>query len=208
MMNYDLYFPTPIWWEQTEIPAADMAKLCYKMREEDPDGRKLSNEGGWQSKDFRPGVYPETKQLEEAILEQAHRSIKDYGFNASLCFPVLENFWFNINNNGQGNSVHIHDNSFLSGCFYVQARPGQGKITFYKSFAHDYIIASQAQMAEYTALSASAISYEPNTGKLVLFPGHVPHGVGYNPTTDDRISVAFNVKLIRTDDERYWPTTR
>ncbi len=205
-MNYDLYFPTPIWWEQTTIDTTSMVDLCYKLQSEDPSGRKLSNEGGWQSRDFRPNTHPEMKVLEDLIMEQAHRSIHDYGYNPNTCFPVIENYWFNINKKGNGNAVHIHDNSFLSGSLYLKAYPGQGKITFYKSYAQDYIVASQAVLENYTTISASAISYEPNTGKVVMFPGYLPHGVGFNPTDDDRISVAFNVKLIRTDDERYRPT--
>lgn len=206
-MNFDLYFPTPIWWEQTEIITSEIEKLCYNFRDKDPIGRKLSNEGGWQSYDFRPGVYPELKLLEDKIQMQAEQCVRDYGYNESVCKIVIENFWFNINSRNNSNMVHIHDNSFLSGCFYIKARPNQGSITFYKNYALDYIVSSQAPIERYTGISASAISYEPMTGKLIMFPGMLPHGVGYNPTDDDRISVAFNVKLIRTDDERYWPTT-
>lgn len=206
-MNFDLYFPTPIWWEQTDIDVSGLENLCYSIRDNDPAGRKLSNEGGWQSHDFRPNTYVETQLLENKIQMQAEQCVRDYGYKESVCKIVIENFWFNINSQNNSNMVHIHDNSFLSGCFYIKARPGQGNITFYKNHALDYIVSSQAPINQYTNISASAISYEPMTGKLLLFPGMLPHGVGYNPTTDDRISVAFNVKLIRTDDERYWPTT-
>ncbi len=204
-MNYELYFPTPIWWEQTSIDIKPMLDLCLRLQEQDPTGRKLSNEGGWQSMDFRPGVYSEMKQLEDKIMEQAHNCVRDYGYHPATCFPVIENFWFNINTEKNSNAVHIHDNSFLSGCFYVEANPNQGKITFYKNHALDYIVSSQAVIGEYTPISASAISYEPYTGKLIMFPGYLPHGVGYNATTERRISVAFNIKLIRTEDERYRP---
>jgi uncharacterized protein (TIGR02466 family) len=206
-MNLEFYFPTPLWWEQTNIDTTDMVKLCYSMREADPKGRRLSNEGGWQSRDFRPGTHPEMKALEDRIQAQAEQSVRDYGYNESVVMVVIENFWFNINNQNNGNAVHIHDNSFLSGCFYLKARPGQGSITFYKNHALDYIVSSQAELDHYTPISASAISFEPEDAKLIMFPGHLPHGVGYNPTNEDRISVAFNVKIIRTDDERYWPKT-
>ena len=205
MMHYDLYFPTPVWWEQTDIDPTEMIKLCYNMLENDPEGRELSNEGGWQSKDFRPDVYPELKPLEDKIREQAENSFRDFGYRRETCIIDIENFWFNVNNKGNSNSVHIHDDSFLSGCFYLKAYPGQGKITFYKNHAFDYITTTHAPIDYYTPISASAISYEPNTGKILMFPGHLPHGVGRNTTDDERISIAFNVKIIRTDDERYWP---
>ena len=199
-MNYDLYFPTPIWWEQTDIDPQPMLDLCLRLNKEDPEGRKLSNEGGWQSVDFRPGVYPEMKALEDKIIEQSHNCINDYGYNPNFCKLRIENFWFNINHHGNANAVHIHDNSFVSGCFYIKAKPGQGNITFYKNHALDYIVSSQAIVERYTPISASAITYESVTGRLLIFPGYLPHGVGHNPTNEDRISVAFNVKLIRTEE--------
>jgi uncharacterized protein (TIGR02466 family) len=205
-MNLDYYFPTPLWWEQTELDTLSMVDLCYKLKEEDPIGRKLSNEGGWQSRDFRPGKYKELELLEKKIMSQAEQCVRDYGYREDTVIIDLENFWFNINNQNHGNSIHVHDNSFLSGCFYVKAEPNQGTITFYKNHALDYIVASQAVIENYTPASASAISFQPTTGKLLMFPGHLPHGVAYNPTNKDRISLAFNVKLIRTDDERYRTT--
>jgi len=205
-MNIDYYFPTPIWWEQTEIDTTAIIDLCYQLKNQDTVGRKLSNEGGWQSNDFRPGTYKELQALEHRIMSQAAQCVRDYGYKEDLVIIDIENFWFNINNNNHGNSVHIHDNSFLSGCFYVDATPDQGNITFYKNHALDYIVSSQAVIEHYTPASASAITFQPNTGKLLMFPGHLPHGVGYNPTHKDRLSLAFNVKLIRTDDERYRTT--
>jgi ectoine hydroxylase-related dioxygenase (phytanoyl-CoA dioxygenase family) len=66
----------------------------------------------------------------------------------------------------------------------------------------DFIIASAAPMQNYTPISAAAIAYEPQSSKLILFPGWLPHGVERNTTEEDRVSVSFNVKLVRTDDER------
>jgi uncharacterized protein (TIGR02466 family) len=206
-MNFDNFFPTPIWWEQTEIDTSPLVQLCLSMKEKDPKGRKLSNEGGWQSYDFRPGVHIEMKPLEDKIQTQAEQCVRDYGYDEEQCHVVIENFWFNINSQNSSNMVHIHDNSFLSGAFYIKATPDQGSITFYKNHALDYIVSSQAPIKQYTPISASAISYQPMTGKLLMFPGMLPHGVGYNSTSEDRLSVAFNVKLIRTDHGHYWPKT-
>lgn len=205
-MNLDLFFPTPVWWEHTGIDNTDMINLCHRLKDEDTSGRVLSNQGGWQSMDFRPGIYPEMKELEDKILEQTWQCYRDYGYNQEAGFPVLENLWFNINMKGHTNSVHIHDNSFISGAYYLKATPEQGNITFYKSFYQDYITASQAPIVEYTPINSSAITFQPETSKLVLFPGFLPHGVERNNTDEERISLSFNTKIIRTDDERYRTT--
>ena len=200
-MQLDLYFPTPVWWEQTELDNTDMLKLCYQLHNDD-DGRKLSNQGGWQSKDFRPDVYAEMKPLHDMIMAQVDNCIRDYGYHEDYCTPLMENFWFNINKQGNTNSVHIHDNSFISGVYYVSANPGQGNINVYKNHMQDFIIASAAPMQSYTPISASCIAFEPMSSKLILFPGWLPHGVDRNQTEEDRVSISFNVKLVRTDDER------
>ena len=202
MMNMDMFFPTPVWWEQTQLDNTDMLKLCYQLNKEDDNGRVLSNQGGWQSKDFRPDAYAEMKPLHDKIMDQVDNCIRDYGYYEEHCYPIMENFWFNINKQGNTNSVHIHDNSFISGVYYVSAKPGQGNINVYKNHMQDFIIASAAPMKTYTPISASCIAYEPITSKLILFPGWLPHGVERNTTDEDRVSVSFNVKLVRTDDER------
>ncbi len=205
-MNLDYCFPTPIWWEQTNINTSDMVSLTYKLMNQDPLGRKLSNQGGWQSHDFRPGVYSEFADIEAKIIEQTERCVLDFGYDPNSCFIVLENLWINVNRRYHSNSVHIHDNSFISGAFYLEGRPGQGNINFYKSYSQDYAISSAARIAQYTAINNSAITFTPETGKLIMFPGWLPHGVDQNETDFDRISISFNTKIIRTDDEYYRST--
>lgn len=205
-MNLEWYFPTPLWWEQTEISPDDMLNLCYRLREQDPTGRKLSNQGGWQSQDFRAGTHPEMKPLEDKIISQAEQCVRDYGYREDLCFVDIENFWFNINYKNNTNAVHTHDNSFISGVFYLKANHNQGNINFYKDYAQDFIVASQATIGNFTPLSASAMSFKPATQKLIMFPGWLPHGVERNEIDEERISISFNVKIIRTDDDRYRPT--
>lgn len=202
-MNLDLYFPTPVWWEHTGIDTSSMIDLAYRLMEQDPVGRKLSNQGGWQSKDFRPDVHPELKALENKIILQTEQCVLDFGYDPQSCFTVLENLWININRRFHSNSVHIHDNSFISGAFYLKATPAQGCINFYKSYSQDYAIASAARIAKYTHMNNSAITFTPETGKLIMFPGWLPHGVDQNDTDSDRISISFNTKIIRTDDEYY-----
>lgn len=205
-MQMEWYFPAPVWWEETNITNTEMLNLCYKMQEDDTIGRTLSNQGGWQSMDFRPGMYPEMKNLEDKILNQANNCLKDFGFRTDLCFVDIENFWFNINKQNHTNSVHIHDNAFVSGVYYLQAEEKQGSINFYKNQILDYAVVSQAPIDNFTPISASAISFQPKTGKLIMFPGWMPHGVERNELDKDRISVSFNVKIFRTDDERYRTT--
>jgi uncharacterized protein (TIGR02466 family) len=196
-LNVDLHFATPLWWEDTGLDVSAMLGLCRALRQQDPAGRQASNQGGWQSRDFPPAMHAEMAPLASLILARAAERSRDYGFRDDLCRPVLANFWFNVNGPGCSNGLHIHDDTFIAGAFYLQARPGQGTLTLYKDIQQDYIVRSQAPIGALTPLSASAVNYEPVTGRLLLFPGWVPHGVALNPTADERVSVSFNVRLAR-----------
>jgi len=196
-VNLDLHFPIPLWWEDPGLGVAAMLGLCSALRKGDPVGRAASNEGGWQSRDFPPGRHLEMALLAERILANVRQIARDYGFQEDACWPVLSNFWFNVNGPGSRNSLHIHEDAFIAGAYYLQARPGQGALTLYKDIQQDYILRSQAPVSSLTPLSASAVNYEPVTGRLVLFPGWVPHGVAANPTDEERVSVSFNVRLAK-----------
>ena len=204
-MNMNLIFSTPVWIEDMEkIDIIPIEKLCRRLRSIDLLGRKLSNQGGWQSQDFLAGTYDELQLLENRIIDQANQCVRDYGYIEEKVAVVIGNMWANINDKGHSNSVHIHDDSFISGVFYVKAKPGQGNINFYKDYNTDYIIASQAPIKYYNHLNSGAMSYEPLTGRLILFPGHLPHGVENNELDEDRISISFNVRILKTDDRIHW----
>ena len=68
-MNLDFYFPTPVWWEDTTLNNTEILKLCNQLRTEDPIGRKISNNGGWQSKDFKPTQYNEFNEFDKVVTQ-------------------------------------------------------------------------------------------------------------------------------------------
>lgn len=194
-MNLDYYFPTPIWWEDTNIDNSVLESLCYKLRDEDPKGRSISNNGGWQSKDFKFDTYSELENLSTTILNMSAQCIDDYGFyKDSYMFEGL-NMWFNINNVGDSNQIHTHSGSFISGVYYVKADKNQSEIVFYKNFTEDHIIASAGDVERYTPISGATCRYPPRPGRLILFPSYVPHGVMPSTVDADRISIAFNLRI-------------
>ena len=95
--------------------------FCKHIRHNDPNGRQLSNRGGWQSQDMF------FKDIVNTPLEIYFNTIKTYVENAFSDLQVytskieLGNVWININANGNYNIVHVHPGSVLSGCFYLTA---------------------------------------------------------------------------------------
>jgi len=84
-------------------------------------------------------------------------------------------FWFNIAKIGERTGVHDHAKlASVSGVVYLQCSPNSGNLFF--------------QSEEKTECSIV-----PEKGKMVLFPSHLRHGVSANESSDQRISLAFNL---------------
>ena len=95
--------------------------------------------------------------------------------------------WTNYTNTGQHHHKHEHQNSFLSGVFYVQADKEKDKIYFYnsyKTFAFPTL--------EWNCWNSESWWYGVDTGNLILFPSNLTHMVQIVESDKTRISLAFN----------------
>ena len=197
-MKLDLYFPTPIWSAELVIDNDALLKYIYGLRDDDPKGRTISNRGGWQSKEFGGQDVPE---LRDAIFPCLSRCITDYGYDPDGLAFKWGNSWANINTQRDVNQVHVHHGSFLSGIYYVSAPEGSGNVLFFQDFNRNYIAESVAKVKKYTGLSGGNVPYKPYTGRLLVFPSNLPHAVETGNHEGDRVSIAFNIGLIRGYNE-------
>tara|TARA_B110000503_G_scaffold89598_1_gene135639 strand:- start:12181 stop:12774 length:594 start_codon:yes stop_codon:yes gene_type:complete len=194
-MNLDFYFPTPVWWEDTTIDNLQILNLCKQLRLEDPDGRSVSNNGGWQSKDFKAGTYKEMNDFVDAVISMSAQCIHDYGYyENSYKFEML-NMWFNVNSVGNSNQIHTHAGSFISGVYYVSANSSHSNLIFYKNLNEDFIVTSAGDVERHTSISGATCRYPAKTGRLILFPSNLPHGVLPEQSSEERISLAFNLRM-------------
>lgn len=191
-MNLDYYFPTPIWWCDLQIDNDYLLNYCYSLREKDPEGRKISNKGGWQSQEI---CGDDISELADAAINASARSIADYGYNQQKTGLFFGNSWININNRGDTNQIHLHHGSFLSGVYYVKANEDSGDIYFFRNFDQYFITNGMAEVVNHTPLSAGVVHYPPKTGRLIVFPSNLLHSVNENVDDEDRISIAFNIGI-------------
>ena len=103
---------------------------------------------------------------------------------------------------GQFNANHNHPGCHWSGVYYVQAGkydgdplPKAGHLQFYDPRGSINMITHPGR-----GLFATTLRIEPKDGLLVLFPGWLFHSV--NPFLSDveRISIAFNAKILSYEE--------
>lgn len=159
-----------------------LVRYCYQDQKES-EGVAISNIGGWQS---------EHKQID--LLEDIYKEISD-----CLSKYLTSNFafsmpWININPPKTFNERHTHPGSDLSVVMYVKSSENSGDIeltnpAYIESFN---LLSSVSQEAN---LSPS-ISITPVEGRVLIFPSNILHRVLENKSNDDRISIAWNVKIL------------
>ena len=194
-------FTTPIVVaEITSINNARIIKSIEDIQQQDSNGRRLSNSGGWQSKLFWHTDIDnlETEKLfNNIILHAANNIASRWGFRSVM---NQFNYWYNINFKHSYNRIHYHSRRYLSGVYYIQVPKDSGNIVFNRAETEKDRMDFMLETADGSPHIDSAIVnseywLEPKVGALVLFPGWLSHDVRQNLTNnedDRRISMSFD----------------
>ncbi len=152
-------------------------------------GRKLSNEGGWQSKDLK-GVHMPLNDLFKDI------TIACNNFASQLFLPPqqISNIWINVNGYKDYNTSHRHPNSFLSGVYYLQTHENCGCISMtnpcasiVEGYWSPHLIVNNDNKLNLKW------EFPAETGRMYIFPSWMEHEV--KPNLDKkkrRISISWN----------------
>ncbi len=169
----------------------DLVKCAYDYKKKDPKGRVISNEGGWQSS----FLHKENSIIRSTLL----RGIGDY-FESNKIFECninLDTLWININGKGHYNRFHNHPLVDLSGVFWIKSPKNSGNLEF--ASPHDYV--QYKEMGFYSKKYKDdnkifpTYYFNPVEGRIIIFPSFLLHRVLPNHSTEDRISVSFNLAL-------------
>ena len=188
-MNRELFFPTPIYIKDVGSPAFNQKLeqdiIAWSNRDK---GIKRTNVNGWHSTSDMAD-YPEYKELVD-ILFQAQRDIyKEEHLDSE---PFLGNMWANINPPGGYNRTHIHPNSLWSGVYYVKTPKNCGHLKLEDPRSVSLMSRPNHIEGEQPSRLWREVHFEPVTGRLIMFPSWVNHGVDPNMSNEIRISVSFN----------------
>jgi len=129
------------------------------------------------------------------FVKELHSHIKKYLLECNSLLDkeqlnnyVIDSSWMAWNEPDSYTAVHDHSDSDISGCYYVTANGDEGDLYFLnpnRLFTTSFCFKSTKDI----------ISFRPEAGKLILFPSWLLHGVRRNITSNDRLSVSFNIKF-------------
>jgi len=106
------------------------------------------------------------------------------GSNCSDNFEIKTS-WFTNTKSGEYTRIHNHSYSDISGVYYLKTNQKDGDLTF--------ISPTPSLSSTVFAKLGDTVSYKPEIGKIILFPGWLYHAVEENDTDENRISISFNI---------------
>lgn len=203
------WFPTPVWFlDHPEAAALNAAllPLIHAERAADPTGLGgKSSPLGWHSRDdlhARPAFAPLMEFVAGAIAE----AVRFLGWDAARAVPAVGNCWAIVNGRLAANVVHTHPNAQLSGVYYVAAPEGCGRLFFADPRPAAVFAAPPVAPGRQNPWTFQQVTYAARPGRLILFPGWLPHGVEPNLGDGDRVCMSFNVLAVAPPPQEPEPT--
>ena len=179
-------WPKPIF--DTEIPIKQKwLDFAYNSEYE----RVFVENGDYTKDKYVLNKLPDLKNL---ILEQVNIFTTDYLKVFDVEFYFL-NSWIVKHHPKDWAQDHMHENSLLSGVYYLDAPKDAGGIVFVKGYNEQEIfpMAITPKVSEYNYVTSKQMTFKVNPGKLVIFPSNLMHSVEENKSNNDRYSLAFNL---------------
>jgi uncharacterized protein (TIGR02466 family) len=212
MQNYPI-LDEMLWRDHFPKEALKLIKEVKLEVMDDPLGRRVSNVGGWQSKDDLH-TRPNFKEFVELMELQAVQIHSELNLIDEVEFKIC-NMWANQNWKGAHNSYHQHINPpsqdrisstpIISGVFYISVPENSGDIVFLNedldyskmSLRHNTVMIPEfcfKKIEDFHIRKRTRIT--PKQGELLMFFADIFHGVEENNNANDaRISIAFNLGL-------------
>jgi len=131
-----------------------------------------------------------TRRIYNAVDEYVER----IGWTSPRKFAI-KGSWINIAEKGVNHSHHCHPGYLISGTYYFRVNEEQGSI----NFNNPNPLMMHGQFPQGISCPQT-VDIIPDDGDIILFPSWLVHSTRKNKTSDDRISVAFNIDYIGSSE--------
>ena len=187
LQSFDV-FPTRIWQAHLDALQPHFAQwtswvLGSRASSPTPAGRTIRS--GWNSRDMDVLDRPVWAPLRQAIHPACATALREMG-RGSDAFELQS--WVNLHDRGGFNFLHMHEQSLLSGSFYLKVPVGSGVLAFRDPRPG---VTHSAFKGSFPNGHAD-IQLKPSTGLLVLFPCWMEHYVEPHESDEPRICIGFN----------------
>lgn len=203
----ELHWPTPIFKKTFHQDIGTFHRVKNKLfnMEQQQDGVRFTNHGGWQSthdlfetddKDLinvRSMAYEIVFDMLRSQWEAANSSPATGTFRIDI-----RTSWANINRAGNSNDPHVHPGAHFSGVIYLDdGGDSENKIGLIDPRAQAVMIPTSGI---FNMGLGTHISLSPKPGLAIVFPSWLQHYVNPHNGPNPRVAIAFNA-LVKYPDK-------
>lgn len=156
---------------------------------------RLTVNNGFITEDKRILDNQKYNDLHDKILTNINFFLKDrLGIKDSVDFYIT-NSWVMKHHRGDYANKHFHENSLLSGIYYLQCDQLSGDLGFEKPGHYQNMFPSVFgfRYSWFNEFNSKQWWFTPKEGELFLFPSHLDHEVKPSESDRERLCIAFNV---------------
>ena len=188
-VHEETWFSTPVWESEVKnINTEEIKDYCLYLKA-NTKGVNISNRGGWHSSEILLPMPQDLRNLFSNLEIFVNQNCFKHIGVPNLKFG---NFWVNINTPNSYNLAHDHQNSILSGVYYVSVPyDNMGDLVLHRGDTAEYFLKSDVERIGTKTNSFVAVK-KPIESVFYIFPSWVKHHVESNNSQGDRISIAFN----------------
>jgi uncharacterized protein (TIGR02466 family) len=183
--NISSIFPTPIYMSKLNknITKKELSFIYKtKLNTYKNEGNKTSNDN-----------YILNNKVFKDLKKELNLIVQDYFYKvispANNITPYITQSWLNYTETNQYHHKHAHQNSLVSGVFYINCDEKFDKIKFFKE---DYKTI-KLEVKNWNTWNSESWWFSIKTGDIILFPSSLIHMVENKEGNNTRISLAFNV---------------
>ena len=191
-MPLENWFPTPIFVHDFED--AELSEIQSEISSVLPTVKTCYQESPWGDSvettfDFA-GTNDVARFNMNLFLSKINCTVEQYVNSIRYQGPalVLNESWFNFSKTNGFQFDHTHAGSRISGVYYYQTSDKDGSIRFQNPNPFVHFRGFPAD-----GVPNESISYKSKNGRIILFPSWLTHRVNRNLTTNERISISFNL---------------
>jgi uncharacterized protein (TIGR02466 family) len=186
--NINALFPSAVMESQYNSWSEDDTTLAKKLLKNLDTG--IYN---WYSKDhyILNTYFPNLKKyIEDSVQVYAQHVLVGAPFNKSEFDFRITQSWLNLcKGSSRGHHLHTHQNSVISGVFYIKVDEEVDVIQFHDRKPLDTISVAAKTFNDF---NTNVRSFKVHNGQLLIFPSSLGHSVPQLQSTNDRISLSFN----------------
>ena len=123
--------------------------------------------------------------LLSVIKQNVENYMIDIGYTTEIKYRIASS-WIALFKPGHYGHVHDHGITDISGVYYYKTNGKDGNI-FFESPNNNLVSSTPFNHLSH------GVTYDPQEGVLLLFPGWLKHGINKNKTDETRISLSFNI---------------